>query len=157
MILELLGKVVDAEGLTDSDTYIGSALDLVVATTQLAGGMDLWVVGSTTVAADYTTGNETYQFQLRTGTGTDGTDINAGALTILETPAINGDDARIASVGAFWWRSTLPVEAVGQQYLQFYYAQTGTTNTITVDINISPSKPRTNFNIQVEFSNVGTP
>ena len=157
MILELLGKVVDAEALTDSDTYIGSALDLVAATTQLAGGMDLWIVGSTTVAASYADVDETYQFQLRTGTDTDGTDIDTGALTILETPAIAGNDARIASVGAFWWRSTLPVEAVGQRYLQFYYAQVGTTNLITVDINISPSKPRTNFNIQVEFSNVGTP
>lgn len=157
MILELLGKLVDAEGLADSDTYIGSALDLVAATSQLAGGMDLWVVGSTTVAASYADVDETYQFSLRTGTGTDGTDINAGAVTILQTPAIAGNDARIASVGAHWWRSTLPVEAVGQQYLQFYYAQTGTTNSITVDINLSPSKPRTNFNIQVEFSNVGTP
>ena len=73
MILTLLGKCVDAEALAASDTYVGEALDLVSATHRLPGASLLWLALSTNVAADYANADETYEFVVRTGTGTDGT------------------------------------------------------------------------------------
>jgi hypothetical protein len=160
MILELLGKLCDAESLADSDTYAGYCLDLGNATHELPGAADIWIALSTNVAASIADGDEYYQFQIRTGSGSDGTDINAGAKTIIETPSIIGSDARLATVGAWILRCTLPMECRSydtQRYLQLYYAQAGTTNTITIDFELSPSRPRTDYNIQVESSNVGTP
>ena len=157
MIRELLGIMCDAESLTNADGYIGYCIDMVSATHNLPGARELFLTISTNVAADYTTGNETYQFQLRTGTGSDGTDINAGAKTILETPAIDGDDGRVDTAGDFILRCTVPYEASGQRYWQLYYAQAGTTPTITIDASITPWAPRTDYNIQVESSNVGLP
>jgi hypothetical protein len=157
MILETLGKVLDAEACADTDGYIGYCVDMARATGYAASGRQIWIVLSVNVAADYTTGDETYEFQLRTGTGTDGTDINAGAMVILSTSALNGDDARLDAAGDFILRCSVPYETDSQQYWQWYYAQTGTTNTITVDGSFSPSPPRSNYNIQVASSNVTVP
>jgi len=156
MILEQLGKLCDAEPLADIDGYIGYALDLLRATGYLGNAPDVWVVLSTNVAADYTTENETYEIQLRTGTGTDGTDINAGARIVLSTGAMAGDDARLATAGKYVLRCSLPFEA-NLRYLQAYYLQVGTTNTWTIDLSISPTKPPTDDNIQVTNSPVGVP
>jgi len=157
MIRELLGILCDAEACADSDTYIGYCIDMVSATHNLPGARELFLAISTNVAADYANVDESYQFQLRTGTGTDGTDINAGAKTILETPLIAGNDGRVDTAGDFILRCTVPYEASGQRYWQLYYAQTGSSNTITIDASITPWAPRTNYNIQVESSNVGLP
>lgn len=165
MIVTLLGMLVNAEALTGSDTYVGYALDMGIAAPNFPGAADIWVVLSTSVAADYTTGDETYEFQLRMGTGVDGSDdINAGVKIIESTSALDGDDTRLATAGEFIWRHTLDYEcsarglsADNKRYIQLYYLQTGTTPTITVDFTISPSKPRTDYNIQVEFSPVVVP
>lgn len=157
MILTLLGKLCDAESLAASDTYAGYCLDLASATQRLPGASLLWLALSTNVAADYTTGDETYEFVLRTGTGTDGTDINAGALSIISTTVLNGDNARLDASGDWILRCTMPMECSAQRYVQLYYDRSGTTTSITIDFSISPSKPRTDYNIQVENSNVSTP
>lgn len=157
MILSLMGKLCDAEALAASDTYAGYCLDMVAATHQKPGAADYWMALSTNVAADYTTGDEAYQFVFRTGTGTDGTDINAGARDIILTADMAGNDARIDVSGDWILRCTVPMEAAAQRYWQLYYNQTGTTPSITIDFSISPSRPRTDYNIQVENSNVGTP
>lgn len=161
MITALLGRVVDSEACTDSDKYIGYCIDMAAATQKLPGASDMYIAISTAVAADYGTGNETYQIQLRTGTGTDGTDINAGAITVIETPAMDGDDARVATAGEFILRCTVPIEtggkAIQQRYWQFYYAQAGTSASITIEADILPSKPRTDYDLQVMSSPVGVP
>lgn len=156
MILSQLGKLCDTESLADTDGYIGYCLDLVRATGYLGNAPDVWIVISTNVAASYADEDETYELQLRCGTGTDGTDINAGGKIVLSTGAMNGNDARLATAGKYVLRCSLPFEA-NLQYLQFYYAQTGTTNTWTIDASISPTKPPTDDNIQVTDSPVGVP
>jgi hypothetical protein len=159
MILSLLGKLCDAEALVDGShqTYVGYCLDLVSATQRLPGASLIWVALSTNVAASYADVDENYLFELRTGTGTDGTDINAGAKIIHALPSTAGNDTRLATAGEFIWRHTLDMEAAGQRYIQMYHENSGTTRTITIDMSLSPSKPRTDYNIQVESSNVGTP
>jgi len=156
MILSQLGKLCDAEELADTDGYIGYCLDLARATGYLGNAPDVWVVISTNVAASYADADETYEIQLRCGTDTDDTDIDTGDKIILSTTALNGDDARLATAGKYILRCSLPYEA-NLRYLQFYYAQTGTTNTLTIDASISPTKPPTDDNIQVTSSNVGVP
>lgn len=155
MILENLGKLCDAQSLADTDGYFGDVLDMSSATGYLGNASDIWVVISTNVAANYTT-NETYELQLRCGTASDGTEITAGAKVIMSTSALSGNDARLSTVGAYVLRCTLPYEA-NLRYLQFYYLQTGTTNTWTIDASISPTKPPSDENIQVASSNVGVP
>jgi hypothetical protein len=58
-------------------------------------------------------------------------------------------------------RCTVPIEAGGnaiqQRYWQYYIAVTGTTPTITIEADLLPSKPRTDYNLQVGSSNVGVP
>lgn len=157
MIRELLGIMCDADQGTNTDTYIGYCIDMVAATHNLPGARELFLYISTNVAAEYGDVDETYQIQLRTGTGTDGTDINAGARTILETPYMAGNDARIATVGASILRCTVPMEASRQRYWQLYYAEVGTTSALTIDASITPWSARTDFNIAVNESNVGLP
>jgi hypothetical protein len=156
MILENLGKLCDAEPLADTDGYIGQCLDLASATGYLGNACDIWVVISTNVAASYADTDETYEIQLRCGTGTDGTDINAGEKVIMSTSALSGNDARLANVGAHVLRCTLPYEA-NLRYLQFYYKHGGTTCVWKIDASISPTKPPSDDNIQVASSNVGVP
>ena len=158
MILELLGKICDAEACAAADSYIGYCVDMVSATQNLPGASHIYVVITTNVAADYTTGDEYYQFQLRTGTGTDGTDINAGAITLLETPSMAGDDARLDTAGDAILDCSIPMrQMTRQRYWQLYYAQAGTTPSITIDASFSFAPSRTNYNIQVESSPVGLP
>lgn len=154
-ILEQLGKLVDCEALTDSDTYVGHSIDLVSAAQGLGVGT-VWIDLVTNVAASYADADETYEFQVRVGTGTSGGDINAGAIIVISTGAIDGDDARVATAGAPILQCTLPYQA-NLQYLQLYYAAAGTSCTITVDFSLSPSKPTSPRNVQVITSNVGLP
>jgi hypothetical protein len=130
---------------------------LVSATHNLPGASDIWVVLSTNVAASYADQDENYLFQLRTGTGTDGTDINAGAKVIHALPSTAGNDTRLATAGEFIWRHTLDMDASQQRYIQLYHENSGTSRTITIDFSLSPTRPRTDFNIQVESSPVGLP
>lgn len=161
MITALLGRVVDSEACVAADKYLGYAIDMASATQKLPGASDMYIAISAAVAADYSQSNETYEVQLRTATGTDGTDLNAGIKNIMSTTAIAGDDERIATAGEFMLRCSVPMEiggkSVQQQYWQFYYLQTGTTATITLEIDILPSKPRTDYDLQVMSSPVGLP
>jgi len=157
MILEQLGMLCDAEACTDSDGYIGYCLDLARATGGLPYGQNLWLQITVNVAADYTTTNETYQFSLVGGTDTDGTDIDTGNVTIFETPAMAGNDGRLDAAGDTILTCTLPYEAANYRYIQLYYAQSGTSPSITIDAVISPSQPKTPDNVQVITSPVGLP
>ena len=154
MILEQLGMLADAQAIS-GDGYVGYCIDLVSAVGDPGVSM-VWLNLTTNVAADHTTGDEKYNFQIRCGTGTDDTDLNAGVITIIETGDIDGDDARVASAGAAILQCTLPYQA-NLQYLELYCDVTGTTPTITVDFSLSPSKPRSPYNRQVTTSPVGVP
>jgi len=66
-----------------------------------------------------------------------------------------GDDTRLDAAGDYIWRHTLDYYAGTFRYLQLYYAQTGTTPSITVDFSLSPSPPPSDRNVQVTSSPVG--
>lgn len=157
MILSLLGKLCDAVACGDSDGYKGYCLDLASATHNLPGATPLWMALSTNVAADYGNSDETYQFLFAGGTGSDGTDINAGESIFDQTPALAGNTTRLATAGLFIVRRTMDIGYRALRYFQLKYAQTGTSNAITVDFNLSPWMPRTDYNIQVTTPNPGLP
>lgn len=157
MIISLLGKLCDAVACADTSGYKGYCLDLASATHALPGASMIWAVLSTSVAADFANSDEYYQFHIAGGTGSDGTDINAGEKIFDETPSIIGSDARLASVGAFIMRRTLDIGYRALRYIQLKYTQAGTSNAISVDFSLTLSPPRTDYNIQVTASNVGTP
>ena len=156
-VLSLLGKLCDAVACGDSSGYKGYALDLASATHNLPGATPLWMALSTNVAADYANSDETYQFHFAGGTGSDGTDINAGEAIHDETPAMNGNNAKLATAGNFIVRRTMDMAYRALRYFQLKYTQAGTSNAITVDFNLSLWMPRTDYNIQVTASNVGLP
>ncbi len=76
----------DAQAVT-ADAASTNALALGAAGVDVGIGEPLAVVFVIDVAADYTTGDETYKFAVRTATASDGT---TGAVSIVETPAIAG-------------------------------------------------------------------
>ena len=63
MILEILGMLSDAQELTATAASTNT-IDLASATGEL-GVADIWIVISTAVAADFTTGDETYSLRFR--------------------------------------------------------------------------------------------
>ena len=152
MILEQLGLLMENEALSGDDSgtpsAVGYCLDLASAYNDLGVGSHVWLVIKTTVAADYTTGDETYQFVLRTGTGTNGTDINAGTQDLLLTEDMDGDDTRLDVAGDWIIRVAIPID-LRQRYLQVFKNFGGTTPTISVSASISPSLPPSDVNRQV--------
>lgn len=152
MICEQLGQWLENEALTTDDSgtpsAIGYALDLASAYADIGVAGKAWLVVKCTVAADYSTGNETYQFVLRSGTGTDGTDINAGVLDLAETEDMNGDDVRVDVAGDWIWRIAIPID-LKQRYIQLFKNLGGTSPTISISASLVSDLPPSDVNRQV--------
>lgn len=154
MILEQLGMLCDGTTIVTASGYFGYAIDLASALADL-GSIPIWIDLRTNVVPTGTTPALT--FKINCGTGTDGTNLNAGVITAVQTPSIALADARVAAIGARILNCTLPIQA-NLRYLQLYVSLDGNAdNTMKVDFNLSPYAPRTDYHIQVDESPVGVP
>jgi hypothetical protein len=147
MILEQLGLLAENEALTTASTEaVGYCLDLVSAYNKIGHTQGVWLVIRCTVAGSSGNSDGTFQFHVRKGTGTDGTDINAGNVDVITTDAIAEGDARVLA-GAQILCVQLPYQ-VDLQYLQVWKTLGGTSPTISVDVYVSPFPPPTPYNTQ---------
>jgi len=96
-------------------------------------GEPMCVVFNVDVAADSTTGNETYEFQVQTGSTATPADVIAkvgygGTNELAETVLVAGYRAIVA----------LPNNSALDRYLRINYVLGGTTPTITVTAHLQP-------------------
>jgi len=125
MYIDSTLKFSDAQALTataDSTNVIDLGTDR-----NIGKGEPMALVISVGVAADGTTTDETYQFQLET-------DDNAAmsSSTIIGDLTIGYADLTLGS------KHVIPMGLTNERYLQVVYTLGGTTPTITVDAWLSP-------------------
>lgn len=91
-------------------------------------GEPMAVVVSVGVAADFTTGDETYQFAIQT----DDNEGFASPTVVTQTAAINGDEL---AAGAL---VVIPLGYTNEQYLRVNNILAGTTPSVTIDAYLQP-------------------
>jgi hypothetical protein len=126
MILDNLLKFSDAQALTTtavSTNVIDLGLDRDIGI-----GEPMALVVTVGVAADFTTGDETYQVTLQTATDAAFT----SPITVIASAAINGDELAAGT------SVVLPMGFTNLQYLRVNYTLAGTTPTATVDAFLQP-------------------
>tara|TARA_R100001530_G_scaffold97493_1_gene67779 strand:- start:148 stop:489 length:342 start_codon:yes stop_codon:yes gene_type:complete len=97
----------------------------LTTTRQIGAGKPMWVHFNVTVAADFTTGDETYTFGVATGAAT-----TLG--TVLSSRAIVAGTL----VAGYNFSMAVPTEGV-LRYIGVEYVLAGTSPTITVDAYLS--------------------
>lgn len=123
MYVDKLGLFSDAQALTAS-AQATNVVDLTNVTPkrQIGAGKPLWIVFSVGVAADFTTGDETYQFDIYTSAAANmGSPVNLGSRAIVATVLTAG--------------YTFVMAVPQDQMLEFispHYTLGGTTPTLTV-------------------------
>mgnify|MGYP005991332567 FL=1 len=125
MILDSLLKFSDAQALTataDSTNVIDLSNDR-----DIGKGEPMALVVTVGVAADFTTGDETYQFQLET-------DDNAA----FSSATVIGDVTVAAANLAAGDKVVIPLGHSNERYLQARYVLGGTTPSVTVDAYLQP-------------------
>jgi hypothetical protein len=158
MIMEEMGKLCDAVTVTKAtEGLIGYCLDLAQTTGYPGNAQNIFVQIKVNTVATGASGDYV-QFKLVSGSGSDGTDINAGELEHLLTTAYLYTDTRLLTAGNSLLTCTLPVE-VNQRYIQFRAAVTdeGASFSMIIDASILPAQPKTPDFIQVTESPVGVP
>ena len=119
MIIDSLLELSDAQALTASADAT-NVVDLGSAR-QVGAGKPLFVHFSVVVAADFTTGDETYQFNIATGAAaTLGTVLNSRILTAAKL------------VAGFQFSMSIPLENLNR-YIGVEYVLGGTTPSLTID------------------------
>lgn len=131
MILDKLTEVALAQAFT-SDAATGSSYDLGNTTVKrdIAVGQGVSLCWFVTVAADFTTGDETYEFQVIQSANAD-----------LSSPDILGQRTVLASgltVGAIV-EQIIPPGAITKRYLGGFFNGGGTTPTLTASSYLLPS------------------
>ena len=125
MILDSLLKFSDAQALTataDSTNVIDLGNDR-----DIGKGEPMALVVTVGVAADFTTGDETYQFQLET-------DDNAA----FSSATVVGDVTVAAANLAAGDKVVIPLGQTNERYLQARYVLGGTSPSVTVDAYLQP-------------------
>jgi len=125
MILDSLLKFSDAQALTataDSTNVIDLSNDRDIGI-----GEPMAVVITVGVAADFTTTDETYQFQLET-------DDNAA----MTSSTVIGDVTVAAANLTAGDKVVIPLGHSNERYLQVLYTLGGTTPSVTVDAFLQP-------------------
>jgi hypothetical protein len=125
MILDSLLKFSDAQALTataDSTNVIDLSNDR-----DIGKGEPMALVVTVGVAADFTTGDETYQFQLET-------DDNAA----FSSATVIGDVTVAAANLAAGDKVVIPLGQTNERYLQAHYVLGGTSPSVTVDSYLQP-------------------
>jgi hypothetical protein len=125
MILDKLLQFSNAQALTataDSTNVVDLGVDR-----DIGKGEPMALVVTVGVAADFTTTDETYQFQLET-------DDNAAmtSSTIVADLTIAASDLTAGSV------HVIPMTLTNERYLQAVYTLGGTTPSITIDAYLQP-------------------
>lgn len=126
MILDNLLKFSDAQALTA--TAVSTNVVDLSSDRDIGIGEPMALVVSVGVAADFTTGDETYQVTLQTSTD----EAFTSPITVVASAAINGDEL---AAGA---KVVLPIGFDNKQYLRVNYTLAGTTPTATVDAFLQP-------------------
>lgn len=109
-------------------TATAVSTNVVPVSGNIGKGEPMAVVVTVGVAADFTTGDETYQFTLQT----DSTDAFSSATTVIASAAINGDELGVGK------KVVLPIGFSNEEFLRVNYTLAGTTPTITVDASLMP-------------------
>lgn len=129
MILDKLGELSAAQAVT-VDAASTNIVDLL-SIRQIGAGERLWVVFIITVAADFTTGDETYQFNLETD---DNSSFSSKA--ILSSMAI----VATTLVAGYKFAMAVPLERM-ERYFRAFYDTGGTTPTVTVTAELTSQEP----------------
>lgn len=125
MILDSLLKLSDAQALTAtavSTNVIDLSNDRVVGI-----GEPMALVVTVGVAADFTTGDETYQFELQTDDNEGFSSATSIGSVVVPASALTAGD-----------KVVIPLGHANQQYLRANYTLGGTTPSATVDAFIQP-------------------
>jgi len=115
----------NAQALTataDSTNYIDLSQDRDIGT-----GNPMAVVIAVSVAADFTTGNETYTFSVETDDNTSFSSATVIATKAVLTTALTAGDLVV-----------LAIPYTNERYLQVVYTLAGTTPSVTVDAYLTP-------------------
>lgn len=125
-IRDLLTRLSDAQAVTadaDSTNYYDAG-----AAGYVGRGEPMCVVVTIDVAADFTTGDETYQFNLETD---DNTSFSSGTV-IANSTVINGDELTAGT------QVVIDVPQTNEQYMQLQVDVSGTTPSVTFTADIVP-------------------
>jgi len=125
MYIDSLLKFSDAQALTataDSTNVVDLGVDRDIGI-----GEAMAVVITVGVAADITTGNETYQFQVETD-----------SVEALSSATVIADQTVAAASLTAGDKVVLPIGFSNERYLQVVYTLGGTTPTVTVDAQLMP-------------------
>lgn len=126
MILDAELQFSDAQALTA--TAVSTNIVDLGADRNIGKGEPVAVVVSVGVAADFTTGDETYQFTVQTATDAAFT----SPVTVVSSAVINGDELTEGK------KIVLPLGYDNLQYLRVNNTLAGTTPTVTVDAFLQP-------------------
>lgn len=118
----------DAQALSSVGSTISTnAIDLTDSR-EIGIGEPMALLVVITVAADFATTDETYQFVLQT----DSTDSFSSPTTVVDSGAINGD---LLTAGK---RVVLPMGFTNDQFLRVNNVLAGTTPLVTIDSFLQP-------------------
>jgi len=162
MILDTWGKLSEAQTLAAA-TPEASTNQINIGALGIDGpgpAVDVWLDIETAVVVS---GNGALTIDLRLATS----EALTTYVNILSVVIVTGSpqaDKRLTPVGAKILRCTLPYEAITlarlmgatYKYLGIMYTPTSTL-AMSINASISPTKPRTDDNVQVITSNVGVP
>lgn len=125
MYIDSLLKFSDAQALTataDSTNVVDLGADR-----DIGMGEPVAVVITVGVAADITTGDETYQFQVETD-----------SVEALSSATVIADQTVAAANLTAGDKVVLPIGHANERYLQVVYTLGGTTPSVTVDAQLMP-------------------
>lgn len=130
MILDILNVVSDAQALT-ATALSDKSIDLgnVTPKRRVGTGEPMTFMVQVDVAADHTTGNETYQVDI---VQSDNADLSAA--DVIESRIISYADLTAGSVQYI----DLPAKTPTKRYLGLQYTLGGTTPTITLTAALQP-------------------
>jgi hypothetical protein len=132
MYVDKLGLFSDAQALTAS-AQATNVVDFssVVPKRQVGAGKQLWVIFSIGVAADFTTGDETYQFDLYTSAA-----ANMSSPVVLASRAVVAGSLTAGALVAM----TVPQDSM-LEFFSPHYTLGGTTPSVTVTSWLTDESP----------------
>jgi len=142
MILDKENQFCDGQAITASGMST-DVIDLGAANQDIGEGEPMGVLITIDVAADDTTGDETYNFKLQQ-------DDNSGFSSGADVAGVSLDVARGTAAGN---KYVLPVPkyAITEQYLGVYATLGGTTPTVTFSAFLLPLSHIQNWNAKSDF------